>query len=140
MFWTILALIFLVALGGFVSYYGDLQGRRWGKRRVSWFGMRPKHTAILITSLSGSVIALVSVAAVLIAAPKVRAVVLQGERAINENRAIHDARQGRPARPGVDPFTSAVEGAPVRPPHTWLLRLGWRRARGAPMWDRRVPL
>ncbi len=40
MFWTILALLLMVVLGGFISYYGDLQGRRWGKKRVSWFGLR----------------------------------------------------------------------------------------------------
>ncbi|MCW3097115.1 MAG: hypothetical protein JWL77_2733, partial [Chthonomonadaceae bacterium] len=61
MLWTLLALLLWIVLGGFISYYGDLQGRRWGKRRVSWLGMRPKHTAILITSLTGGVIALLSV-------------------------------------------------------------------------------
>ena len=61
-------------------------------------------------------------------------------RYVLENRAIHDARQGRPARPGVDRFSSAVEGAPVRPATFWLLTIGWRRARGVPRWDRRVPL
>jgi uncharacterized protein (DUF3084 family) len=90
MFWTIFAMLLLVATGGFISYYGDLQGRRWGKRRVSWFGLRPKHTAILITSLTGAVIAFLSVAAVIIVAPDVRHVVLQGERAINDNRRIRE--------------------------------------------------
>ncbi|HLJ54641.1 MAG TPA: DUF3084 domain-containing protein [Chthonomonadaceae bacterium] len=90
MVWTLLSMLALVLTGGFISYYGDLQGRKWGKKRVSWFGLRPKHTAILITSLSGAVIALLSVAAVLVVAPEVRAVVLQGERAINENRVIHE--------------------------------------------------
>ena len=83
---TLLALLALVVTGGFISYFGDLQGRRWGKKRVSWFGMRPKHTAILITSLTGAGVALGSVAAVMIVSPTVRAVVLQGEAAINENR------------------------------------------------------
>ena len=58
--WTLLAMLALVITGGFISYFGDLQGRRWGKKRVSWFGMRPKHTAILITSLTGGIIALLS--------------------------------------------------------------------------------
>ena len=76
MFWTLAILLLLVVTGGFISYYGDLQGRRWGKRRVSWFGMRPKHTAILITSITGSVIALLTVGAVMLAAPNVANVIL----------------------------------------------------------------
>ncbi len=88
MVWTILALALWVVLGGFISYYGDLQGRRWGKRRVSWFGMRPKHTAILITSLTGGFIALFSVASLMIIAPTVRDVVTHGENAIQENKRL----------------------------------------------------
>ena len=89
MFWTILVLVLMVTLGGFISYYGDLQGRRWGKRRVSWFGLRPKHTAILITSLTGGFIALMSIVTVLIAFPTVKEVVLRGERLIEENKQLN---------------------------------------------------
>src|SRR5205807_5007114 len=88
MLWTVLALLLLVVTGGFISYFGDLQGRRWGKRRVSWFGLRPKHTAILITSLTGGVIAFLSVAALMIVVPNVRDVVLRGEQAIRDYNAI----------------------------------------------------
>lgn len=89
MFWTSLALVALVVLGGFLSYYGDLQGRRWGKKRVSILGLRPKHTAILITSLTGAFIALLSILTVLIVAPTLREVVLRGERAIRENKRLN---------------------------------------------------
>ena len=89
MIWTIIALLALVVTGGFISYYGDLLGRRWGKRRVSWFGLRPKHTAILITSLAGAGIALLSVVALMAVVPNVSDVVQHGEAAINENRRIN---------------------------------------------------
>jgi uncharacterized protein (DUF3084 family) len=89
MFWTVLALVLMVALGGFISYYGDLQGRRWGKRRVSWFGLRPKYTAVLITSLTGGFIALMSIVTVLLAFPTVKEVVLRGERLIEENKQLN---------------------------------------------------
>ncbi|HLK55893.1 MAG TPA: DUF3084 domain-containing protein [Chthonomonadaceae bacterium] len=88
MFWTIVALIFLMALGGFVSYYGDLQGRRWGKKRVSWFGLRPKHTAILITILTGSAIVVLSTVVIMAAVPNIRDVILSGEHAIRDNKRI----------------------------------------------------
>ncbi len=94
MFWTILALLLMVVLSGFISYYGDLQGRRWGKRRVSWFGLRPKYTAIIITSLTGAAIALLSIITVLIAFPTVREVLLNGERLIRDNRrTLEENRQ-----------------------------------------------
>ena len=93
MYWTILVLILWVTLGGFISYYGDLQGRRWGKRRVSWFGLRPKHTAILITSVTGGVISLLSVAGVLLVARPVRDVLLRGELAIHDNKRLIDQQK-----------------------------------------------
>ncbi len=94
MFWTLLALLLWIVLGGFISYYGDLQGRRWGKKRVSWFGMRPKHTAILITSLTGGVIALLSVLTLFLIVPPVRDVLISGEGAIRENKhLIEKSRQ-----------------------------------------------
>lgn len=88
MFVTILGLILLTILGAFIAYFGDLQGRRWGKKRVSWFGLRPKHTAILITSITGAVIALGSVGIVMLTVPSVRNIVLRGENAIYENRRL----------------------------------------------------
>lgn len=87
--WTILALLLMIVLGGFISYYGDLQGRRWGKKKVSWFRMRPKHTAILITSLTGGLIALLSIMTLLLISPTVRDVVLTGERAIRDNKQLN---------------------------------------------------
>lgn len=89
MLWTLLALLSLIVLGGFIAYYGDLQGRRWGKRRVSWLGLRPKHTAILITSLTGAFISLLSIATLLLINRPVREVVLRGEAAIRENKRLN---------------------------------------------------
>lgn len=88
MFWTILALVLLMVLGGFIAYYGDLTGRRWGKKRVSWFGMRPKHTAILITSLTGAFITIVSIVSLMAVVPPVRGIVSNGETAIRQNREL----------------------------------------------------
>lgn len=85
---TLFIVVVMVGLGAFIAYYGDLQGRRWGKKRISKFGLRPKHTAILITSLTGAMISLLSIALVLIIVPPVRDVVLHGERAIEQNEKI----------------------------------------------------
>src|SRR3712207_8674593 len=51
------SILLLLALCGFIAYIGDLLGRRLGKQRLSVFGMRPKHTAILLTIVTGALIA-----------------------------------------------------------------------------------
>ena len=86
MIWTLLALLLMAVAGGFISYFGDLQGRRWGKKRVSLFKLRPKHTAILLTSLTGSAISLLSVGAILLVVPQLRDIILQGEDAIRQTK------------------------------------------------------
>jgi putative transposase len=58
---------------------------------------------------------------------------------VEQNQRLHELRAGRSAPPGVDPCSSAAKDAPVRPPRIWLLRIGWRRARGGARWDKRVP-
>ena len=60
-------------------------------------------------------------------------------RYVEQNQRLHELRAGRPVPAGVDGFSSAARDAPVCPPRTWLLRTGWRRARGAARWNDRVP-
>lgn len=82
MFWTALALIMTVLMGGIIAYNGDLIGRKYGKRRVSLFNLRPKHTAILITSVTGVVISAVTTGVMFLLVPQVREIILEGEHAI----------------------------------------------------------
>ena len=50
------AFIFFV-MGGWTAYMGDRMGSYIGKKRHSTFGLRPRHTAMLWTVMSGGVIA-----------------------------------------------------------------------------------
>ncbi len=84
MFWTVLVFLSMLVVGGGIAYSGDLLGRKIGKKRIKLFGMRPKHTAIFITSLTGSFVVLLSTLALLAVAPTVREVVLRGEATIRE--------------------------------------------------------
>ncbi|MDE2125457.1 MAG: DUF3084 domain-containing protein [Armatimonadetes bacterium] len=79
----------MVVAAGLLAWWGDITGRRWGRRRASLLGLRPRHTAALITSATGSIIAAISIAAVLFAAPPVREVVLRGEHLITANRRLN---------------------------------------------------
>jgi hypothetical protein len=37
-------LIIIALMGGLIAYMGDKLGTKVGKRRMSLFGLRPKHT------------------------------------------------------------------------------------------------
>ncbi len=47
---------FLIVMGGGVAYLGDQLGIYFGKKRISFRGLRPKHTAILISVTTGMAI------------------------------------------------------------------------------------
>ncbi|MGI6092267.1 MAG: DUF3084 domain-containing protein [Negativicutes bacterium] len=51
-------LIAVVALmGGAIAYIGDKLGSKVGKKKLSIFGLRPKHTSIVVTIITGILIA-----------------------------------------------------------------------------------
>lgn len=47
----------LAIMGGMIAYIGDKLGSKVGKRKLTIFGLRPKHTSILVTIVTGSLIA-----------------------------------------------------------------------------------
>ena len=49
-------LIIIALMGGLIAYMGDKLGTKVGKRRtVPSFGLRPKHTSIIVTMRNGIV-------------------------------------------------------------------------------------
>jgi len=85
---TAILILLLLVLCGFIAYMGDLLGRRLGKKRLSVFGLRPKHTAILLTVVTGVVIAAVTFGMAVISVPGFRSVVTQGERLTAQNARL----------------------------------------------------
>lgn len=85
---TAILILLLLALCGFIAYLGDLLGRRLGKKRLSVFGLRPKHTAILLTIVTGVVIAAVTFGLAMLSVPGFRNVVIQGERLASQNARL----------------------------------------------------
>lgn len=47
----------LIIVGGLIAYIGDKIGMKVGRKRLTLFGLRPKHTSIVITILTGIFIA-----------------------------------------------------------------------------------
>ncbi len=52
--------LLLIPLSGFIAWAGDRIGHRIGKRRHTFLGLRPRHTATITTVAAGMLISLVS--------------------------------------------------------------------------------
>jgi len=62
----------LAVMGGFIAYIGDKLGTKIGKRRLSLFGLRPKYTSIIVTIITGILIAASTLGVLSIASENVR--------------------------------------------------------------------
>lgn len=47
----------LAVMGGAIAFIGDRLGSKVGKKRLSMFGLRPRHTSIIVTVITGILIA-----------------------------------------------------------------------------------
>ena len=66
-----LALI-IVLVSGLIAYVGDLVGRKMGRKRLTLYGLRPRHTAIVISVAAGMLIALLTLLATMAVSREVR--------------------------------------------------------------------
>jgi uncharacterized protein (DUF3084 family) len=85
---TALVVGLLVAMCGGIAYVGDLLGRRMGKKRLTLFGLRPRHTAVVFTVITGMVIAATTLGVLFFASAGVRFALTRGEHLVHENRRL----------------------------------------------------
>lgn len=78
----------VVILGGFVAYLADGLGRKLGKKRLSLMGLRPRHTATILTIGAGLLIPLLTVLALSVASSDFRQWLTEGRAAIVESRRL----------------------------------------------------
>ena len=76
----------ILILGGVIATVGDRIGTRVGKKRLSLFKLRPKHTAVLITIITGVGISLSTLAIILLADKNLRRGILELEHTQNDLR------------------------------------------------------
>ena len=67
-----LLLLSLVLGSAALAFLGDILGFKYGKQRISLFGLRPKYTSRLITAIMGGVIAVVVLAVLSVLSQDVR--------------------------------------------------------------------
>jgi hypothetical protein len=68
----LLMALLMVVVSGLIAYIGDLIGRKMGRKRLTLFGLRPRHTAIVISIAAGMIIAIFTFAAAFIVSKPVR--------------------------------------------------------------------
>ncbi|NLJ48516.1 MAG: DUF3084 domain-containing protein [Candidatus Atribacteria bacterium] len=73
----------IIIISGVVAYLGDVLGRRIGKQRLSVLKLRPRYTAILMSIITGVIIATITLAILTIASEDVRTA-LFGMRELRE--------------------------------------------------------
>lgn len=74
----------LVLASGLIGFWADGLGRRLGKKRLTVFGLRPKHTATLGTVLLGFFVSSFTILAIFVLSKDVRTWILEGRQAIVE--------------------------------------------------------
>lgn len=77
----------MIVIGGLVALVADGMGRKIGKKRLSFLGLRPRHTATLITVAAGVLIPILTIAAIFGLSGEVRDWIQKGRGAIEEVKA-----------------------------------------------------
>ncbi len=83
----IILIFTLVIVGGAIAYIGDRLGMKIGRKKLTLFGLRPKHTSILVTIVTGVLISAASIGLLSIASQDVRT-------ALFNMKEIQDELQG----------------------------------------------
>ena len=76
----------MIITGGAIAFIGDKLGTKIGKKRLSIFGLRPRHTSMIITVITGALITGLSIGSMAVISDNVRTA-LFGMEELNEAMA-----------------------------------------------------
>lgn len=76
----IILIVILIVIGGVTAFVGDRIGSKVGKKRMSLFGLRPRHTSIVVTILTGIAITTITFVILSITSKNVRTVLFGMEK------------------------------------------------------------
>lgn len=79
-------LLVMILAGGLVALIADKLGRTLGKKRLTLFGLRPRHTATMITVIAGMLIPFITVLFVALVSQPVREWLVEGRHALEQLR------------------------------------------------------
>lgn len=102
-----LLILMLAIAGGVIAYAGDRIGMKVGRKRLSMFGLRPKYTSMIVTIVTGVVIAGCSILLLSLASENVRIALFELKEiqsALSTARSDLDAKRAE-----VDDLSKQVE-------------------------------
>lgn len=85
-------IIIMAIVGGFIAFLADKMGSKIGKKRLSVFGLRPKHTSILLTVLSGTIIAVLTISVMAISSNSARVALFGMEQLQKELKMLNEEK------------------------------------------------
>lgn len=80
----------LVITGGAIAFIGDRVGSKVGKKKLSLFGLRPRHTSVIVTIITGILITTLTFIILAAASENVRTALFGMERL---NQQMHDTKE-----------------------------------------------
>ena len=91
-------IVVLVVVGGAIAFIGDRLGSKVGKKKLTIFGLRPKHTSVLVTILTGISITTMTLAVMTTVSDNVRTALFGMEQlrqtmAETENRLAYASKE-----------------------------------------------
>jgi multidrug efflux pump subunit AcrA (membrane-fusion protein) len=78
----------LAVVGGVIAYIGDRLGMKVGRKKLTLFGLRPKHTSIVVTIVTGVFIATASIVVLTIVSQDVRTALFRMKEIQEELAAV----------------------------------------------------
>lgn len=90
-------IIGILIISGFVAYLGDKVGRKVGRKKLTIFKLRPRYTSIIITILTGILIAGLSIAIVFSIFSNVRTAFFNMQEVLSQLAALTFQLQSRDA-------------------------------------------
>jgi uncharacterized protein (DUF3084 family) len=81
-------LALMIIAGGVVAWVADGLGRKIGKKRLSFMGLRPRHTATLITVGAGILIPILTIGAIFAFSKEARDWIREGRGAIERSKEL----------------------------------------------------
>lgn len=87
-------IVIMVVLSGAIAYFGDVIGRKIGKKKLKIWKLRPKHTAAIATGLFGAMTTLVVILILAVSSEQVRVWILEGNKARTELVATQKKLEG----------------------------------------------
>lgn len=85
----VLLILVLVITGGAIAFIGDRLGSKVGKKKLSLFGLRPRHTSIIVTIVTGILITTTTLGVMAAASKDVRTALFGMEKL---NRTMQETR------------------------------------------------